>query len=426
MITFKRALLLILFGLLAFTIGVIAWLCNPFDKTAWRVPLHLPVVGIVHLRAWPLLQLGTSTAGQTFLNHTQWRSKHGPVSIASQQELAETGQVQLRCEPCLFKLTELSSQTIVFDTVNLVIHRVDSKLTGTLELSSQQKIIRVAYSADARMQGIDLIWSLPSTALADLLTPLKTHSAIIQNARVTGRLIANGTLHWPSKRWSATPAIQDFDVTGLGTEKMRTENIQFTCPQPGGGDDTDTPSHVWLSKQKLGRWLPMAVIIAEDAQFMHHRGYDFETLRLLLAQENPNKQLGGSTISQQLAKYLFTGGERQWKRKIEELLYAVEMESTLGKQRILNLYLNTVDWGPGICGAAAASQYYFAVSPQKLSRTQAAWLAGIIRNPHRAWQEQYLGNKPDMKRVASITRFMSTKNKDLPATLTFAHTKNTH
>lgn len=420
MITFKRALLLALLIVFACLMSLAAWLWQPFDKTAWRVPLHLPVIGIVHLRAWPLMQLGTSNTGQVLLNHTQWRSKHGLVRLEK-----HTDSVQLQCNSCLFKLKQFSSQTIVFDTVNLVIRRLDHKLTGTLEMTTQQKTIRVAYSADAHMQGIDLIWSLPSTPIADLLTPLKTHSAIIQNARVTGSLIANGTLHWPSKRWSTTPAIQDFDVTGLGTEKIRTTNIQFTCPQPGDNDDTDNTPHVWLNKQKLGRWLPMAVIIAEDAQFMHHRGYDFETLSYLLAQENPNKQLGGSTISQQLAKYLFTGGERQWKRKIEELLYAVEMESTLGKQRILNLYLNTVDWGPGICGAAAASQYYFAVSPKKLSRTQAAWLAGIIRNPHRAWQEQYLGNKPDMKRVASITRFMSTKNKDLPPTLTFAHSKTT-
>lgn len=428
MITFKRVLLLAVFGLFGCVIGVMAWLCNPFDKTAWRVPLHLPVLGVVHLRAWPLMQLGTSPVGQTLLNHTQWRSKHGPVTIENQAGQIEsgqtdTGEVQLRCETCLFNLKALSSQTIVFDSVTLSIHRQGSQFTGTLEMTSQQKTIRVLYTAHAHMQGIDLDWSLPNTAIADLLTPLKTHSVTIQTAHVTGNLSANGTLHWPSKRWSAIPTIQNFDVTGLGTEKIRTTNIPFTCPQPNERLAKATPApHVWLSKKKMGRWLPMAVLIAEDAQFMHHRGYDFETLSFLLAQENPSKQLGGSTISQQLAKYLFTGGERQWKRKIEELLYAVEMESTLGKQRILNLYLNTADWGPGICGAAAASQYYFSLPPQKLSYTQAAWLAGIIRNPHRAWQEQYLANKPDMDRITSITRFMSTKTKLVPTQLAFTYT----
>lgn len=421
MIIFRRILFLALFGLLGCMIGVIAWLCNPLDKTAWRVPLHLPVLGVVHLRAWPLMQLGTSTAGRTLLNHTQWRSKHGLVTIESEGPSEGVGQVQLHCNSCLFHLKTLSSKAIEFDAVSLSIIRMNNEFTGALEMTSNQTSIRVLYSAHAQMQGIDLDWTLPTTAIADLLTPLKTHSATIQTARVTGSLAANGTLHWPSKRWSAKPVIQNFDVTGLGTEKIRTANIQFTCPQERTNSATSAP-HIWLDKKSMGRWLPMAVIIAEDAQFMHHHGYDFETLSYLLAQENPNKQLGGSTISQQLAKYLFTGGERQWKRKIEELLYAVEMESTLGKQRILNLYLNTVDWGPSVCGAADAAQYYFSLPPHKLSRTQAAWLAGIIRNPHRAWQDQYLANKPDMDRIAAITRFMSTKTKRAPTPLAFSYT----
>jgi hypothetical protein len=292
-------------------------------------------------------------------------------------------------------------------------------------MTKQQQSIQVYYTANASMNSIDLNWSLPTTAIAHLLTPLKTHSATIQTARVTGTLTASGTLHWPSRRWSAKPFVQSFDVTGLGTEKMRTSNIQFTCPQPNQttAQSTEQP-HKWLTKKRMGRWLPMAVIIAEDARYHHHQGYDLETLNYLLAQENRSKQLGGSTISQQLAKYMFTGGERQWKRKIEELLYAVEMESTLGKQRILNIYLNTVDWGPGICGAAAASDYYFGLSPQKLSPTQAAWLAGIIRNPHRAWQEQYLENKPDTDRIAAITRFLPPKTKSAPTELGFQYAKN--
>ncbi|OYZ06451.1 MAG: hypothetical protein B7Y32_03215 [Methylophilales bacterium 16-45-7] len=417
MITFKRAFLLVLLGLVGCALGITAWLYNPLDKTAWRVALHLPVVGVVHIRAWPLLQLGTSKAGRTLLSQTHWRSKHGRITLTNQSD-----SVQLHCASCLFNVNALSTQAIAFDDVFLTIRRTERKLAGKLEMKSQQQNIQMLYTADAHMKGIDLDWTLPTTAIADLLTPLKTHSETIQTARVTGNLSAHGTLHWPNRRWSAIPVIQGFDVTGLGTEKIRTANIQFTCPQTYVSPSNPTVKpHVWVDKKAMGRWLPMAVIIAEDAQFMHHQGYDFETLRYLLAQEKPNKQLGGSTISQQLAKYMFTGGERQWKRKIEELLYAVEMESTLGKQRILNLYLNTVDWGPGICGAAAASHYYFGLPPKKLSITQAAWLAGIIKNPHRAWQQQYLQNKPDLNRVAAITRFMSTKTKHVPTELGFRY-----
>jgi membrane peptidoglycan carboxypeptidase len=153
---------------------------------------------------------------------------------------------------------------------------------------------------------------------------------------------------------------------------------------------------------------------------MHHPGYNIDTLRHLLSQEVANKRLGGSTITQQLAKYLFTDGERLWKRKIEELLYAVEMEKTLGKQRILNLYLNTVDWAPATCGAFEAAKLYFAVKPEDLSPIQAAWLAGILNKPHQAWQEQFKKNNPNISRVQEITRFMPAKVREMPVALNFA------
>ena len=84
-------------------------------------------------------------------------------------------------------------------------------------------------------------------------------------------------------------------------------------------------------------------------------------------------------MTQQLARTLFTGGEKTAARKLRELLYAIEMERTLGKPRILELYLNTVDWGPGLCGARAAARTYFRKRPEQLTPLEAAWLAGILR-----------------------------------------------
>lgn len=412
---FKLTIALVILTLLIGFVGLCSWLCNPLDKSAWRVPMHLPIVGIVHVRAFALVQLATSPTGRAILNDTQWRSKHGNVHLKTKAQY-----VELSCTNCHFYLKKLSAKAIQFDVVTLSVRRIDHQLSGILTTQNAEKSIRVLYAGHANMQGIDLNWSLPNKPIADLLAPLRSHSATIQKAHVTGTLSANGTLHWPSRIWSAKPVIQGFDVTGLGTETLNTSQINFQCPQPGEKDTINiASSQVWLDKEDLGRWLPMAVLIAEDAKFMHHAGYDIETLNYLLAQEKPNKQLGGSTISQQLAKYFFTGGEREWKRKVEELLFAVEMESTLGKQRILNLYLNTVDWGPGICGAYEASQFYFAANPRELTPIQAAWLAGIIRNPHRAWLEQYKANKPDQKRIQAITRYMPKRVRRLPIQLNF-------
>ena len=114
------------------------------------------------------------------------------------------------------------------------------------------------------------------------------------------------------------------------------------------------------------------------------------------------RRRGGSTITQQLARTLFTGGERTAVRKLRELLYAIEMERTLGKARILELYLNTVDWGPGLCGARSAARAYFGKSPARLTALEAAWLAGVLRNPHDAWDQQFAARQPDRARATQV------------------------
>jgi membrane peptidoglycan carboxypeptidase len=143
-------------------------------------------------------------------------------------------------------------------------------------------------------------------------------------------------------------------------------------------------------------------------RYFKHPGYDLLEARAALQGKlaAQDARRGGSTITQQLARTLFLDQERTVLRKLRETLYAVEMEQTLGKQRILALYLNTVDWGPGICGAGEAARVYFGKTPGKLRVEQAAWLAGILRNPHVAWQEEYVTAQPRMQRVAWVVRRM--------------------
>ncbi|MCX8115516.1 MAG: transglycosylase domain-containing protein [Burkholderiaceae bacterium] len=152
-----------------------------------------------------------------------------------------------------------------------------------------------------------------------------------------------------------------------------------------------------------------AVVAAEDQRFHEHAGIDRIELDALLADIDAEKALrGASTVSQQLARTLVTGGERTVARKIREALYAVEMERTLGKPRILELYLNTVDWGPGICGARAAARAYFRKAPSKLTPLEAAWLAGILRNPQEAYAREFSRGAPELERALWVLSQMRT------------------
>ena len=389
-----------------------AWLLNPLDQTAWRVSLNVPWLGSVKLRAEPILQLATSLPVRTLLHRVHWQSRYGVLYLQNTDD-----GFAIDCLECRFHLPELSKYPIQFDKLSLEVPDNNQPLSGWLELYSGQALARISYQGKLTSQGINLVWSLPKTPLKYLLKPLQSQSAIFRQVKVTGTLAATGTLKWPSRHWSVKPDLQGFAVSGLDTEQLNSAELKYHCPTTPALQNP--PAYAWVNEKDMGRWLAKAVLLAEDANFTQHPGYDMSTLRYLLAQENHTKLPGGSTISQQLAKYFFTGGERYWLRKIEELLYAVEMENTLGKRRIFALYLNTVDWGPGICGAAQAASVYFGRKPSELSAAQAAWLAGIIRNPHRAWRKEYLPQMPDVERLSWVLGFMPKKVQRLPLALKF-------
>jgi monofunctional biosynthetic peptidoglycan transglycosylase len=126
-----------------------------------------------------------------------------------------------------------------------------------------------------------------------------------------------------------------------------------------------------------------AVIAAEDARFYDHHGFDWQAMEIAAEDDMQGSRRirGGSTITQQLVKNLFFGTGRSILRKGAEASLVPVAEFVLGKQRILELYLNVVEWGPGIYGAEAASQHYFGISARRLDREQAAELAAILPAP---------------------------------------------
>jgi monofunctional biosynthetic peptidoglycan transglycosylase len=146
-----------------------------------------------------------------------------------------------------------------------------------------------------------------------------------------------------------------------------------------------TPRRVqrWVRYERISNNLRRAVLVAEDSAFWQHDGLDVEQIKESIEQSfEKGKQLrGGSTITQQLAKNLYLSPSRNPIRKVRELLITRKLEASLSKRRILELYLNVIEWGDGIYGAEAAARTYFGKSAAGLSPAEAALLAGAIINP---------------------------------------------
>jgi monofunctional glycosyltransferase len=141
--------------------------------------------------------------------------------------------------------------------------------------------------------------------------------------------------------------------------------------------------YTWVPYDRISVNLKRAMVAAEDAKFVDHEGFDWDGIELALEKNQKRGRVvaGGSTITQQLAKNLFLSPSRSYWRKAEEAVITVMMEAILPKRRILELYLNVIEWGNGIFGAEAAAHQYFGGSAAQLSAEQAARLAAMAPNP---------------------------------------------
>lgn len=143
----------------------------------------------------------------------------------------------------------------------------------------------------------------------------------------------------------------------------------------------DTPVHrKWVPLDKISRNLPIAVVAAEDQKFPYHHGFDFEQLSKAL-NENRKHRRGASTISQQLVKNLYLWPGRSFFRKTLEAYLTSIIEFTWPKRRILEVYLNVAEFGPGVYGADAASRLFFGKPPAGMTSSEAAILAAVLPDP---------------------------------------------
>lgn len=149
-------------------------------------------------------------------------------------------------------------------------------------------------------------------------------------------------------------------------------------------DENYERKHEWIELNSVSRQFQLAVICAEDQKFPYHNGFDIKAIKKAYKDNKNGKRLkGGSTISQQTAKNVFLWPHRDWARKGLETWFTFLIENLWPKERILEVYLNSVEMGDGIYGAQAAAQYWFNKNASELTSHEAAAIAAILPNPRK-------------------------------------------
>lgn len=405
----KKTLRFVLFGLLALVLTAVAAIFL-IAKIALA-----PAAGewATRLKAGPLaievsvpatVRVATSSWFAPWLDGRSVNTGHGTVHFAWN---AGTESLDLRCAPCSAALPALGAQPIRVDTLHVTVKRDGNVLSGNLEAApvgaaaGNDALLRGRWDGRLSPKTLQLNIDLQDAPIAQWYAVLAPALPELARARIGGTLALRGQLTLPTQAFALQPRITQFTVEGLGTEAML-------------GARTSCGASAKLAKES---WLARAVIAAEDQRFFTHPGYDLTELTASI-DDNQNAgrvKRGGSTLTQQLARLLATGSERTAERKLRELLYAVEMEQTLGKARILQLYLDNAPWGGSTCGAEAAAKRYFKRSAAKLEPAQAVWLATMLNNPRIAletWQRDGSIDPARAKWVAEGVRGISRVQRD--------------
>lgn len=361
----------------------------------WSVPLRL---GPLQVTAGvpSLIRLATSPWGGPLLDGREFDTAQGRLLLGWQ---GPQRTLLLRCTDCVLQPPGLGQDSLRLAEVQASVRRLGEQLAG--EVAAGQ--VRGQWQGELARGGLRLKLAIPPTPLADGYALFAGAMPELAQARIGGQFALQAQLSLPAGTLTVAPRVDGFEVSGLGTEAL-------------AGARTACARGHRSSRLAPESWLARAVVAAEDQRFYEHPGYDLAELTAALTgnQQAQRTQRGASTLPQQLAKLLVTGDERSAVRKLRETLYAVEMERTLGKARILRLYLDNAPWGPRLCGAEAAANHYFGVRAHELSPAQAAWLAAMLHNPvleAQRWADSGQINLARAQWVALGMRGLSRKQK---------------
>jgi monofunctional glycosyltransferase len=222
----------------------------------------------------------------------------------------------------------------------------------------------------------------------------------LRNVVVLLLLLVAAVAAWEAWTWP--------DVSALARRNPGTTAFieRYRARQRAAGR-SDRVDRVWISQAAVAPGLKRAVLVAEDVNFFSHRGFDVGEIRLALTKaiDDGAPPRGASTITQQLAKNLWLSPSRNPLRKLEEAILTRQLERTLSKRRIFELYLNVVEFGPGVYGVEAASRRYFAKPASAITDDEAAELAASLPSP-ATWHPG--STRPGYRRhVESVKRRMA-------------------
>jgi len=210
---------------------------------------------------------------------------------------------------------------------------------------------------------------------------LESRQSGVQRPRLSRILIATGCIFivWLVYDLASLPNGSEFKTRAPDRSALMTERINAALLR----GSKYKLEYEYRTRREMAPELARAVLLAEDAAFFDHTGFDWHEIGVAIEDSllTDKRTRGASTITQQLARNLYLGDSRSLLRKLREAVITYKIEHSLSKSRILELYLNIVEWGPGIFGAQAAAKYHFGVSANKLTANQAATLAAILPNP---------------------------------------------
>ncbi|MGJ7545171.1 biosynthetic peptidoglycan transglycosylase [Variovorax sp. LT1R16] len=406
----KKTLRFVLLGLLAlgltafFALVLIVRLVLAPASGEWAAPIALGPLRF-EVGVPTAIRLATSSWFAPHLDGRSLDTAHGTLKLGWN----EAGQnLEMHCTPCSVTVPALGAQPVRVARLFATVRRDGNALAGRFEAQpegaegAEAGIAAVSGALQGRWDGRLTQQALQLTLDAEDAPIARWYAVMVptlpelKQARIAGTLGLRVQLGLPEGALALQPRIAAFSVEGLGSEALL-------------GARSSCGASAKLTKDS---WLARAVISAEDQRFFQHPGYDLEELGAALAanQKRGGIERGGSTLTQQLAKLAITGSERSGERKLRELLYAVEMEQTLGKARILQLYLDNAPWGGALCGAEAAAKRYFNRSARTLEPAQAAWLAAMLHKPSAElaqWQSTGSIDAARFKRVAEGIRGIS-------------------
>lgn len=371
---------------------------------AWSLPLRIMLFGRPLQRQVSvpvLLRLATHPLAAHVIDGRHIDTAQGSWQIDSR---SKPGQIEATCAPCRFSLAALGPAPLELTRAQITIAADGAdQYHGTLRLGPVPHTLALPWQARFDRHGqMQLRAALPVTALRDAVWVFGGTLPERASLRVEGTvaLTLAGTL--PHGPWHVQPQLEGFTVHGLGTERLLDLQRPAACRD---GSEPGVPT--------ITGWLPRAVVAAEDQRFFDHPGYDLTALTdAWQHNQQPGSNLvGASTLTQQLAKLVVTGDERSAARKLRELLYAVEMERTLGKARILQLYLALAPWGDGVCGAERAARVHLGLrDASAVGPVAAAWLASLLPQPDTLLRAEQQHGEVDAERVARVIEAMRPMN----------------